>query len=692
MTLLDIAKKKGTTIQKVCEEIKQLTGVDVGWIPTQVISNDIVLKLLPANLLQEERYRKPIEKEIIRKDKVTDKQAVRSLKTNHQSLYFFNSDESDLVATVQDINTKCIVVIELNSKNRIILDRNNKNNQKFKIKKDYIVGLELLEHYEDEADDYIVKYTYPTISEWQQYKIKQALDSHSIIRGYITNHKGRGLLLNVFGIHASLNDEDSRKKEILRNRSWLSVRITKAYYDGTTYHVNVEDAKASKDRLVTKKEKSDYSLRTEYDQLVIDSVVNVVVEQINEKSVFVKYKNLRGLIFGSDMFWGYVNFNNHVSEGDTIQVKVVEKDIDDKGRFNTRFSHKECLPNPWELNLFEEFQMVEGPVLRVDDRGVVIKIGEGLEGYLHIKDMTKMEYEALKQWQPSDGNVNVSIKAINVAQKSISLTTIQDSDEIEDKWHSISQNYEVNKVYHAKAIMHDDTFLWVQLEEGIEASIHKNELSWSRTQGNKLDSYHINDDVTILIKNIDLNKRIIKASIRELLPNPWEAASVSLKPGDICNVEVVGKKEHTLIVETLDSFNLIGNIKKSELSWYPLKPEHEPQIGWQMPAKIMIFHPERQVLKLSVRNIEEDPWNGLYPGAEVYGVIQSNTNSALITVKLDNELPAKTPETELISYIGKRLPFKIISSNRASQEIIVSHNCFVFDKRTEDIIKSFFNN
>ena len=202
----------------------------------------------------------------------------------------------------------------------------------------------------------------------------------------------------------------------------------------------------------------------------------------------------------------------------------------------------------------------------------------------------------------------------------------------------------------------------------------------------------MNDDVTILIKNIDSNKRVIKASIRALLPNPWETASISLKTGDICNVEVIEKKDNFLIVETLDSFHLIGSIKMSEISWSPLKPEDEPQVRWKMPAKIMIFHPDRQILKLSVRNIEEDPWNSLYPGAEVYGKIQSNTNSALITVKLDNELLAKTPETELISYIGKRLPFKIISSNRASQEIIVSHNCFVFDKRTEEIIKSFFNN
>lgn len=691
MTLLDIARKKGVTIQKVSEEIKQLTGVDIGWDPTQIISNEIVQRLLPTNIKRENKPHRTIENTEIRNNKEGDKHNAISQETNQKSTYIINSDDSDLVAIVKETIAKGLVVTEMNTHDRIILDCSN--NKGFKVKKGFIVGLELIEVYEDEVDSYNIKYAFSTVNEWQQYKIKQASESHSTLRGHITTRKEyRGYLINVFGILATLNDENQRMKEHLKNRTWLNVRITKAYYNDNTWQVEVEDVKSSKDKFQNKKDKTESSLQSEYDQLVIDSVVDVVIEQINEKSIFVKYKNLRGLIFGSDMFWAYVKFNNHVSEGDTIQVKVVEKNVDDNGRFNVRFSHKECLPNPWEEIIFEDFQMVEGPVIRVDDRGALIKIGEGIEGFLHIKDMSKMEYEALKQWEPSCGNVNVFIKAVNTAQKSISLTTSEDSYEIENKWISIIQNYEVNKVYRAKVIMHDETFLWVQLEEGIEASIHKNELSWSRTQGNNLDSYQMNDDVTILIKNIDSNKRVIKASIRALLPNPWETASISLKTGDICNVEVIEKKDNFLIVETLDSFHLIGSIKMSEISWSPLKPEDEPQVRWKMPAKIMIFHPNRQILKLSVRNIEEDPWNSLYPGAEVYGKIQSNTNSALITVKLDNELLAKTPETELISYIGKRLPFKIISSNRASQEIIVSHNCFVFDKRTEEIIKSFFNN
>lgn len=427
------------------------------------------------------------------------------------------------------------------------------------------------------------------------------------------------------------------------------------------------------------------------DLLRINSIVDVKVEQINDKSVFVKYKDLRGIIYGSDMFWGYVTFKNHLSEGDTIKAKVIEKNIDEKGYFNVRFNHKDCLPNPWEQTIYEESQIVEGPVIKVDDRGVIIKIGVGIEGYLHINDMTKMEYEALKLWEPSNGDVNVAIKSVNKSSKQIYLTTFSLSQEIEDKWKNIGLTYEVNKAYHAKVIMNDGTYLWVQLEEGLEASIYKNELSWSRTQGKKLNSYHLNDDVNILITSIDIHRRVIKASIRELLPNPWETAGVSLNSGDICIVEVLERKRNALIVETLDSFHLIGSIKMSELCWFQLKQEEEPQIGWKLEAKVMAFQPDKQVLKLSVKHLQEDPWNSLYLGAEVYGTVLTKTDPSFINLELENKLSAKTSELELLSQIGKKYPFKIVSCNRATQEIIVSHNSLMFDQQTEEIVKSFFN-
>ena len=599
MTLLQLARYKGMTIQAVCEEIKRVTGYELPCTRNVNVVDSIIKKVAPAyfnrRVNTEASFERITEKSDLEKGKAKMSQNARKSET-HKEIDFFTSDEDEIITIVHKEMSDCVILNFLTG-GTLMLQKSNFN-RKTVIHKGDIVGLKFLDSPDYNADErFKICYILPKL-QWQKTKIEKAYNEKEVILGRILYpFKDQGFFVNIYGIQAIMFNNQISENTQLYEGAKVNVAISSAEVEGTKFRVSVSQKWA--ESLSKQKEKRGYAkaVKDDYESIHVDEHLDTIIDKIDKNYIIVKYNNLPGIIYRSDLFWCNVkNINDHVSEGNTIKVKVVEKNIDDKGRFNVRFSHKECLPNPWKELIFEEFQMVDGPVIRVEDRGVLIKIGEGIEGFLHIKDMTKMEYEALKQWQPTDGNVNVSIKAVNASQKPISLTTHQDSYEIENKWNSIIQNYEVNKVYHAKVIMHDDTFLWVQLEEGIEASIHKNELSWSRTQGNNLDSYQINDDVTILIKNIDSNKRLIKASIKALLPNPWEAASVSLKTGDICNVEVIEKKENILIVETLDSFKLIGNIKMSEISWSPLRPEDEPQVRWKMPAKIMIFHPVISVI------------------------------------------------------------------------------------------------
>lgn len=216
-------------------------------------------------------------------------------------------------------------------------------------------------------------------------------------------------------------------------------------------------------------------------------------------------------------------------------------------------------------------------------------------------------------------------------------------------------------------------------------------MSWTNSSLINLETFSFGVPINVFITHIDRSKRKIIASIKRLTPNPWETAKVSINVGDTCIVEVIDRKEKVLIVETQDSFHLIGRIKLSEISWFPLKQNEEPQIGWKLKAKVMVFQPEKYVLKLSVRQLQEDPWNSLYIGAKVNGTIQTKTDPAFVNVQLENKLLAKTSELEFMSQIGKIYPFKVVSCNRATQEIIVSHKSLVFDQKTEEIVKSFFN-
>ena len=156
-------------------------------------------------------------------------------------------------------------------------------------------------------------------------------------------------------------------------------------------------------------------------------------------------------------------------------------------------------------------------------------------------------------------------------------------------------------------------------------------------------------------------------------------------------MRVVEKQVDALIVETLDSLHLIGKIKLSEISWFPLSPEKEPQIGWLLETKIILFIPEKFAIQFSIRQLQDDPWNNLYQGATVDGEILEKIDDSFLTVRIHNGLVAKTSELDLVKYIGETYPFKIVNFNRASQEIIVNHLSLITDKQNEEIIKSFFN-
>ena len=231
----------------------------------------------------------------------------------------------------------------------------------------------------------------------------------------------------------------------------------------------------------------------------------------------------------------------------------------------------------------------------------------------------------------------------------------------------------------------------MQLEDGIEASVNNNEIAWKNCTTETIDNLGFGAPLNVLITNIDKDKRKIFASIKQLTPNPWDIAKTSINIGDTRKVKVIDKQDNALIVETQDSLHLIGKIKLSEISWFPLSSEEELQIGWALEAKIILFIPEKFAIQFSIKQLQDDPWNNLYQGATVNGEILDQIDSSFLSVRIHNGLVAKTSELDLVKNIGETYPFKIVNFNRASQEIIVNHLNLIIDQQNEEIIKSFFN-
>lgn len=695
MTLLELAHYKGMTIQAVCEEIKRVTGYELPCIRNVNVVDSIIQKVAPtyfarkANTEADDAYERRKEKRNKEKGRVKEPHKEREYET-YKEIALLNSDEDEIITIVKKEMSDS-VILDFLTGGTLTLQK-SKFGKKPDINKGDVVGLEFIDSSDYTIDErFRVCYILPKI-QWQKTKIEKAYSEKKIISGRVLYpYKDQGVFVNIYGIQTLMFNNQISEDTQLYEGVKVNVAVSSAEIEGSKFRVSVSQRWA--ESLSKQKEKREYAqaIKDNYESILEGEYLDTTIDRIDENYIIVKYGNLSGIIYRSDLFWCNVkDINDHLKIGNQIRARVVSKEIKENGKFSVRLSHKESSLNPWENTVFNEQDEVGGPITGIDEKFITIKIARGVEGILHANNMTRMEFEALKNWTRDDNDVNVIIKSIDKDKKRIELCTPV-LEEIDEIWDNIHQYYEVDKPYKGNVISHEDKYLWLQLEEGIEASINKNEMRWTNSSSITTDAFSFGEPINVFITNIDKSKRKIFASIKRLIPNPWEAAEALISIGDTSIVEVIDRKENVLIVETQDSFHLIGRIKMSEISWFPLKQNEEPQIGWKLNAKVMVFQPEKYVLKLSVRQLQEDPWNSLYLGAEVNGTIQTRTDPTFINVQLENKLLAKTFELEFLSQIGKTYPFKIVSCNRATQEIIVSHNSLVFDQQTEEIVKSFFN-
>lgn len=682
MTLLELAQWKEKTIQAVCDEIKQITGIELPCTRNYNVADSIIKKYAP-NILDRKGKTEKEDAYVRRKE---NRKKGQSQETNND-LELLNSNDN-IITTVRQVLSDCVIVDFITGGTLILSKSLFKVN--YEIQKGNIVELSFTDS-TNPNERFDVINCRPKV-EWQQKKIISALESKELLSGKILYpYKDLGYFVNIFGVRAIMFNNQISDQEGFDEGSIIKVAVASADINGTSFKVNVSQKLAESIARTS-------DLLDAYNNLFEGEYIDTIIDKIEEKYILVKYEGLSCIIYKEDLFWCYVrDINNHLDVGMELRAKVVSKEIvvskeNKNKKFNIRLSHKEFAFNPWseDCNYFMEGEQVCGPITGVYDKYYTIKIADGVEGTLHANNMTRLEFESLKQWTTDMDDVNVIIKSKDAEKKRIELSTIT-LDEAENVWDNMDDYYKEDNTYKGVVVSIDNDILWVELQEGIEASINKNEICWPKSLSLRAEDFSVGEMTNILITKIDRTKRRIYASIKQLIPNPWELANASMETGETCKVEVIERKEKILIVETLDNFHLIGVINISELSWFPLKHEEEPQIGEELKAKVMVFQPEKYILKLSVRQLQEDPWNDLYLGAEVKGTIQTRTDPAFINVLLANKLLAKTPELKFLNEIGNVHPFKIVSCNRATQEIIVSNDVLLYDQQNEEVVKLFFN-
>ena len=334
-----------------------------------------------------------------------------------------------------------------------------------------------------------------------------------------------------------------------------------------------------------------------------DIVVEGQIKNLTDYGAFVDLGGVDGLLHVTDMSWGRLqNPNELFKVGDTIQVKVLKFD---RERERVSLGYKQLLPDPWS-SVEERFPVgtrLTGRVASVADYGAFVELEPGVEGLVHVSEMSwsKRVKHPSKVVNPGDV-VEVEVLSVDPKARRISLGMKQVQ---ENPWQTLHERYHVGTRVHGRVRNLTDFGAFIEIEDGVDGLVHVSDISWSRRIKHPSEVLKKGQEIDAVITSIDSENRRLSLSIKDLEPNAWEKFTTEHKPGDVVRGKVARFANFGAFIELDD--NLEGLCHISELSEERVaKPEDVVQLGQELEFKILRIDPETKKIGLSARAVGKD--------------------------------------------------------------------------------------
>ncbi|HVS81877.1 MAG TPA: 30S ribosomal protein S1 [Pyrinomonadaceae bacterium] len=334
-----------------------------------------------------------------------------------------------------------------------------------------------------------------------------------------------------------------------------------------------------------------------------DIIVEGQIKNLTDYGAFVDLGGLDGLLHVTDMSWGRLqNPGELFKVGDSVQVKVLRFD---RGRERVSLGYKQLLPDPWETieERFPPGSRLPGKVASVTDYGAFIELEPGVEGLVHVSEMSwsKRVKHPSKLVGPGDA-VEVEVLGVDPKARRISLGMKQIQ---ENPWKTLGERFQVGGRVHGRVRNLTDFGAFIEIEDGVDGLVHVSDISWSRRIKHPGEVLKKGQQVDAVITGIDADNRRMSLSIKDLEPNSWDNFVASHKPGDVVKGKVARFASFGAFVELGD--NLEGLCHISELSDERVaKPEDAAQLGQEMEFRILRIDSENKKIGLSARAASHD--------------------------------------------------------------------------------------
>jgi len=422
--------------------------------------------------------------------------------------------------------------------------------------------------------------------------ILKLYDSQKIIPVRILRRIKGGMVVDLLGIEAFLPGSQIDVRPVRDFDSWVAKTI-----DVRVVKVNHPSENVVVSHKVLLEEQLAEQRSAIIDKLEKGLVLEGTVKAISDFGVFVDLGGVDGLVHITDLSWGRVTHPNEIVQLDQI-VKVVVLDFDtDKRRIS--LGMKQLTSHPWDTigEKYEKDTRVRGKVVSLTDYGAFIEIEKGIEGLIHISEMSWTQHIKHPSQMVSMGQiVDAIVLNIDKDDKKLALGMKQLEP---DPWEDLMQKYPVGSVHNGIVRNLTNFGVFIELEPGVDGLIHISDLSWTKKIRHPGEFVKKGDEINVVVLSIDPEQRRIALGHKQIIDNPWNYFEDRYKVTSETEARIERIIEKGVIVELPEGVD--GFVPVSQLSFAPVKNISEYfQIGDMLPLKVVEFDKEAKKIVLSV--------------------------------------------------------------------------------------------
>ena len=425
-------------------------------------------------------------------------------------------------------------------------------------------------------------------------RVNEALEKEEIVKGYVKCRTKGGMIVDVFGIEAFLPGSQIDVKPIRdydvfvgKTMEFKIVKINQEFKNVVVSHKALveEELESQKKEIIGKLEKG--------------QILEGTVKNITSYGVFIDLGGVDGLIHITDLSWGRVSDPTEVVQLDQ-KIQVVILDFDEEKK-RIALGLKQLTPHPWDA-LDPDLKVgdhVKGKVVVMADYGAFIEIAPGVEGLIHVSEMSWSQHlRSAQDFMKVGDEVEAVILTLDRAERKMSLGIKQLKA---DPWENIEERYPVGSQHTAKVRNFTNFGIFVEIEEGVDGLIHISDLSWTKKVKHPSVFTQIGAPIEVQVLEIDKENRRLSLGHKQLEDNPWDKYEEEFKVDSIHEgtiVQLLDKGAVISLGEGVEGFATPKHLVKEDGS--------QAQLNETLEFKVIEFNKGSKRIILSHSRIHED--------------------------------------------------------------------------------------